>query len=114
MENPKKTRFEALSWDKLAEISKQIMDNPNLSLKDKEERITNIIKAQSIDSLINKTKSREAILKTCQSPRLQNYLPNNPERAGTRALRFDTASFPSTYKATCYCIEIALNGTRKP
>ena len=45
---------------------------------------------------------------------MQNYLPNNPDKEGTRALLFATASFPSVNKATCYCVEIALNGTRKP
>ena len=114
MENPKKTRLETLSWDNLTEISKQIMDDPTLSIKEKEERITNLVKAQSIDSLINDNKGREAILKTYQGPKMQNFLPNNTEVGGTRALLFNTASFPSINKTSCYCVEIALNGTRKP
>ena len=42
MDNPKKTRFDNLSWDKLAEISKIIMEDPNLTLKEKEDKITNM------------------------------------------------------------------------
>ena len=114
MENPKKTRFEALSWDKLTVLSKQIMDDPTISIQEKEERITNIVKAQSIDTLISEDKSRDAIIKTYQDPRMQNYLPNNPEKEGTRALLFATATFPSLNNVSCYCVDIALNGTRKP